>query len=102
MSPTSFQQKMAADRQTWSADTHVVHEAVTSAVKAGVQERIALGAQLADARHTKRMTQLQVAKASGVNQAEVSRIERGTSNSTIDTLERVGGSVGLRLGFEPA
>lgn len=61
-----------------------------------------IGRELAEARRRKKMTQLQVAKLAHVDQAEVSNIERGAANPTINTLSALAGAVGLELGFKRA
>ncbi len=37
----------------------------------------------------------------GIDQAEISRIERGVGNPTEDTLEHLGGALGVKLAFVP-
>ena len=45
------------------------------------------------------MTQQALAAASGIDQAEISRIELGESNPTMATMVRVLGALGLKLEF---
>lgn len=54
------------------------------------------------ARKKRGMSQQQLAAASGIDQAEISRIERGDSNPTIATMSRVLAAVGLKLSYPTA
>lgn len=56
-----------------------------------------LGRQIAGARRTQSLSQAQVAKRAGIDQADVSDIERGASNPTLNKLEALLGAVGLEL-----
>lgn len=102
MTASSFNDRMAADRASWSESTGEVHTAVSAAIKAEVEERVLLGSALAEARKHRRLSQTDVSDMVGVQQSEISRIERGVHNPTLDTLVRVGDAVGLRLTFERA
>jgi transcriptional regulator with XRE-family HTH domain len=48
------------------------------------------------------LTQQQLATASGVAQADISRIERGQSNPTAETLEALAVPLGVTLDLVPA
>jgi DNA-binding XRE family transcriptional regulator len=102
MTTSSFKERMAADRATWSEAAHEVHEAASAAFKAEVEERALLGSALAEARKELKLSQSDVSGIVGVQQSEISRIERGVHNPTLDTLVRLGEAVGLRLAFERA
>ena len=56
-----------------------------------------------DARKSKGMTQKQLADATGINQADISRLERGNANPSLRTLQRLAAGMGMRLklDFEP-
>jgi transcriptional regulator with XRE-family HTH domain len=45
------------------------------------------------------MTQRELARASGIDQAEISRIERGQANPTVQTLQALGAPLGVVLDF---
>jgi transcriptional regulator with XRE-family HTH domain len=45
------------------------------------------------------MTQQQLSHATGVAQADISRIERGSGNPTEATLQRLAEALGCRLGL---
>jgi transcriptional regulator with XRE-family HTH domain len=48
------------------------------------------------------MTQRDLAQASGIGQAEISRIEGGQSNPTVQTLHALGRPLGVVLDFAAA
>lgn len=68
--------------------------------------RFRLGARLQQQRLASGLTQKQLADASGVAQADISRIERGQGNPTAATLAALGGPLGVTLEYisaeEPA
>ena len=59
--------------------------------------RRAVGAAVARVRKASGLTQAQLASAASVQQAEVSRIERGHANPTVSTLARIARATGSRL-----
>ena len=52
------------------------------------------------ARLEKNMTQTQVAKIAGIDQADVSRVENGIGNPKISTLRRIANSLGMEVRFD--
>jgi ribosome-binding protein aMBF1 (putative translation factor) len=64
-----------------------------------MRQRYYLGSQIAMLRKRQKLTQPALAKRSGLEQADISRIERGSSNPTEDTLARLGRALGVRLAF---
>ena len=59
-----------------------------------------LGRELSYARRRLRLTQKQVAKRADIDQAEVSDIERGMANPTLNTLNAVVSAVGLEIALK--
>lgn len=55
--------------------------------------------QLMTLRHEKKLTQKQLAQASGIPQSEISRIETGEANPTYATLSALAKPFGVRVGF---
>ena len=53
-----------------------------------------------DARKGKGMTQKELADATGISQADISRLERGTGNPSIKTLQRVAQAMHMALKIE--
>jgi ribosome-binding protein aMBF1 (putative translation factor) len=59
--------------------------------------RFRIGARVLQERLSAGLTQQQLASQSGVAQADISRIERGQSNPTAETLEAIAAPLGVRL-----
>jgi XRE family transcriptional regulator, regulator of sulfur utilization len=64
-----------------------------------LQHRYFLGGQVAMLRTRQGITQDELSTQSGIGQAEISRIERGSGNPTEDTLARLGHALGVRLAY---
>ena len=91
-------EELAAElRRGWSDDARRVHDAVSREFAAEVAARRAVGEAVARARKASGLTQVQLAQAASVQQAEVSRIERGHANPTVATLARIAAATGSRL-----
>jgi DNA-binding XRE family transcriptional regulator len=60
--------------------------------------RFAMAREVRELRRERHLTQKQLAAASGINQAEISRIERGQTNPTASTLAALLAPLGARLG----
>jgi DNA-binding XRE family transcriptional regulator len=58
----------------------------------------AMAREVRELRKERHLTQKQLAAASGIDQAEISRIERGQTNPTTSTLAALLGPLGARLG----
>ncbi len=56
-----------------------------------------LGDRVRDLRKTKRLTLIEVAKSSGIDQATLSRIENGKMTGTLDSHRRIADALGVRL-----
>lgn len=102
MSVKSFDALAEDARQAWSQQAQDLYEASSAAFSAEIAERAELGAQLAAARKERRMSQHVVAEVAGVQQAEISRIERGVSNPTVDTISKIVHALGMKLTLSPA
>src|SRR4051794_13557611 len=59
--------------------------------------RFKLGSRVLQQRLAAGLTQQQLASASGIAQADISRIEHGQSNATTETLEALAGPLGVTL-----
>lgn len=53
-----------------------------------------------EARHRKDITQKQLSEITGIAQADISRIENGNANPSIQTLVRLAEGMGMRLKIE--
>ena len=52
---------------------------------------------IAEARKARNISQLELSKMSGIIQADISRIENGKANSTINVLKRLAEAMGMTL-----
>lgn len=64
--------------------------------------RFKIGARILQHRLAAGLTQQQLASASGIAQGDISRIERGQSNPTAETLEAIAEPLGVTLDLVPA
>ena len=97
----SFEDLMREVQKDWSYEAWRVHDAASAVFKAEMEERARLGAQLAAARKARGLTQIALSKLSGIQQAEISRIERGAGNPTATTLFRLAVALDQELTFVP-
>ncbi|TFC54102.1 XRE family transcriptional regulator [Cryobacterium sp. TMT2-15-1] len=91
--------KDLADRAKagWSEDTRAVYEAAGTTFDAEIASSVELGAMLAAARKARELTQPALSSATGIQQAEISRIERGLGNPTAATLSRLAAALGQKI-----
>lgn len=66
-----------------------------------LQHRYSLGAQLLAFRIKNGMTQKELAEKTGIQQSEISKIERGVGNATEDTLATLGHAFRIKLAYVP-
>ena len=97
----SFRDLANRAQQTWTADTRSVYEAAATTFRFELDARAALGAQVHAARAAHGLSQPALAERSGLQQAEISRIETGASNPTADTLLRLANSLDLDVVLAP-
>ncbi len=62
-----------------------------------ITPQLQLAANLTEARHKVHMTQKQLAEKTGIYQADISKIERGIGNPSVDTLQRLAKGMGLSI-----
>lgn len=53
-----------------------------------------------EGREERDLTQKQLAEATGINQADISRLESGTANPSLRTLKRLAAGMGMALKLE--
>lgn len=68
-----------------------------------LEPEFAIMQAMVDARKLSGMTQKQLAEKTGINQADISKLERGNGNPSLRTLRRLAEGMGMRvkLAFEP-
>ena len=55
---------------------------------------------LVDARNSQNLTQKELAERTGINQADISKIENGTRNPSLNLLKRLADGMGMVLKIE--
>lgn len=84
-------------QREWSDDAARVAAAAAEELAVEVQARRAMGRAVRAARKSAALTQVQLAKLASIEQAEISRIERGHANPTVATLARIGAATGTSV-----
>lgn len=56
-----------------------------------------IGKAVSQARKARSLTQAKLSEKSGIDQSDISKIERGLTNLSIDTLERLASAMGCEL-----
>lgn len=102
MPTRSYEQLAARSRKSRSPQATQIAKRLGSQLDAEITAQVALGSELRAAREAAHLTQPRLAEISAVQQAEISRIERGLGNPTRDTLLRITSALGMRLTLTPA
>ncbi|GAA1874318.1 helix-turn-helix transcriptional regulator [Paeniglutamicibacter psychrophenolicus] len=84
-------------QESWSEVDHKVYESASTDFKEDVDAQIAFGRQLATLRSERHWSQAHVAELTGLQQSEISRIERGAANPTIATATKMAKAFGKEL-----
>ena len=72
-------------------------EALRAQVKAEYQEVFGLGEVVAQRREELNLSQVELSKKTGVSQADISRLERGKGNPSIDKIRKIFSALHLKL-----
>jgi DNA-binding XRE family transcriptional regulator len=91
----------AAAKEKWAPEVHEFAANANAILDAEVTAQVNLGRQLTELRKSARLTQVELAARAAMDQAEVSRIERGLGNPTRDTLVRLATAVDAQLVLLP-
>ena len=65
-----------------------------------IQSEMDIIKALVDARNSLNLTQKELAERTGINQADISKIENGTRNSSLNLLKRLADGMGMVLKIE--
>lgn len=65
-----------------------------------IQPEIDIIKALVDARNSLNLTQKELAERTGINQADISKIENGTRNPSLNLLKRLADGMGMALKIE--
>ncbi len=101
MATRSYRSVADAAKAQWSPEAHDLSARLGAELAAEVEAQVTLGRDLAAMRAAAALTQEQLAARASVQQAEISRIERGFGNPTRDTLIRLAAAVGARVTLVP-
>jgi DNA-binding XRE family transcriptional regulator len=101
MATRTYRSIADAAKAQWSTETHEFSARLGAELAAEVDAQVQLGRDLAAMRAAAALTQGQLAARASVQQAEISRIERGFGNPTRDTLIRLATAVGARVTLVP-
>ena len=97
----SFKDLADQAKAKWSDDARTVYDVAIASFDAELTARVELGTMLAEARKARHLTQPALSSVSGVQQAEISRIERGIGNPTAATLNRLAAALGQKITLTP-
>jgi len=101
MATRTYRSVADAAKAQWSPEAHELSARLGAELAAEVDAQVTLGRDLAAMRGAAALTQEQLAVRASVQQAEISRIERGFGNPTRDTLIRLAVAVGGRVTLVP-
>jgi len=97
----SFDELAARTRQTWTDETQHVFDVASAVFQSELDDRAALGMQIRTARQSLALTQPALARLTGLQQSEISRIENGLSNPTVETVMRLARALSMSLTLSP-
>ena len=66
----------------------------------GMQPEFNIIKAIVDARTSQNLTQKELAERSGINQADISKLENGTRNPSVNLLKRLAEGMGMALKIE--
>lgn len=100
MATTPYRRIADEARSHWDEDVRDVAADLAAGLRAQLAAEELLGAEIAHLRRTHGLSQAALAARASVQQADISRIERGLGNPTRDTLVRLAAALGARLTLE--
>lgn len=101
MATRPFRSIAAKNRATWSPSAKDLANRLSAHLETEIAAQEALGRQLAEARKSAHLTQPQLAQQTGLQQADISRIEHGLGNPTRDTLIKLVEALDMQLVLQP-
>lgn len=97
MATTPYRQIADEVRSQWDEDVRGAATRVAADLRGQLAAEERLGVEIADLRRSRGLSQAALAERAAVQQADISRIERGLGNPTRDTLVRLADALGARL-----
>jgi XRE family transcriptional regulator, regulator of sulfur utilization len=83
------------------AEIEAILDPADRALLDAFRERYSLSQQVMELRRTRGLSQAEVAARAGLDQSEISRLERGSGNPTRSTLEKVARALHAHLSLIP-
>lgn len=93
----SFDSVAQRAKKDWSPEATAVYEAASASYREEMATLADIGKELVAARKARNLSQGALASMTGIQQSEISRIERGQGNPTLTTLGRLARQLGLRF-----
>jgi len=101
MPTRSFSDLAAGARAKWSPSAVALEKQLGNQLEAEIDSQLEFGREMRKAREAAKLSQPGLAKLAAVQQADISRIERGLGNPTSETLTRIANALGMRLTLKP-
>lgn len=86
-----------ATRAKWTDDVREFRARLGEQLTVEAAAQAAIGREIAAARTTAKLSQKELAALAAVQQADLSRIERGAANPTIATVAKIAAALGAEL-----
>lgn len=102
MENKSFATLSQEAQRDWTNEAKLVYAAASHKFRDELSMQASFGEALVAARKELKLSQQAVADLSGVQQAEISRIERGQGNPTSATLGKLASALKLKWTLSPA
>jgi len=93
----SYEEVIGPLLQTVDPDLQRFAKAAKAHIEAEYRETFGLGEAVANRRAELHLSQIQLAERTGVRQADISRIERGKGNPTLETVRKILSALQLQI-----
>lgn len=92
-----FRDLASRAQDLWSESDRKIYEDASATFKESAEAQMAFGKQLSALRNERHWSQAYVAEITGIQQSEISRIERGAANPTLATAIKMANAFGKEL-----
>lgn len=93
----NFRDLAGRAQESWSEADRKVYDGASAAFKEESESQIAFGKRLVELRNERHWSQAHLSALTGIQQSEISRIERGAANPTLTTVAKMAESFGKEL-----
>lgn len=80
--------------------TEQLHDPVIRAEYEALEPEFSIVQAIIDARRTSGLTQKQLAEKTGIAQGDISKLESGSANPSLKTLQRLAAGMGMKIKIE--